>query len=205
VQPARDADAPTVAAADLDTLLLPDAQVADILSAPGMATRGTFTGIAQPDGDTFSDLGCAATMFNTMWTAYNGTGYSDAAARTLSEDGDQPAHAVNQAVVAFADSDAATRFVVRTTLGWDRCADVHLHITAPPPQPADDWFTLGFASTTGDIATVVNTSEGGEGYACARAITSRSNVVVDVYVCGNGITGTQSAGVVNAITRKMSR
>ncbi|WP_421843945.1 sensor domain-containing protein [Mycobacterium sp.] len=63
--------------------------------------------------------------------------------------------------------------------------------------------TRPFPSASGDTATVVNTAEGAEGYVCARAITSRSNVVIDVYVCGIGITATQPAAVVSAIANKM--
>ena len=125
------------------------------------------------------------------------------AGRKVRKRGDKSFDEVDQGAVAFPSADAATRFVVRTVLGWERCADVHLGVTDPPPDPVTVYFTLGFTSTRDDVATVVNTVEGGEGMGCARGITSRSNVVIDVYVCGQTITAAQPVAVVNAIADKM--
>lgn len=51
---------------------------------------------------------------------------------------------------------------------------------APPPNPMTLFYTLGFPSETGDVATVINVLEGGKGDACAHAIASHTNVVIDV-------------------------
>lgn len=199
-QSARDG-APSVASADLAALLVSDAQANDLVGAAGLSTYHTYTGITPPAGESFSEPECAQTLFNTMYTGYDGTGYTGAAGRKLGQRADRM-H-IDQGVVSYPDADAALRFVVRTVLGWHRCADVHLSDTEPPPDPGTVWFTLGFPSQSGDVATVVNTAEGGEGYACAHAIVSRSNVVIDVYVCGKDITAAAPVALVNAIANKM--
>lgn len=200
---ARDAGAPMVAPAGLERLLLSDAEMSGVLGVPGLSTYKPYTGITPPEGETYSDATCAETMYNTMWTAFDGSGYTGGAGRKISEPGDKPEHDVDQGVVSFPDADVASRFVVRTVLGWDRCADVHFSATTAGPNPRTDFYTLGFSSMSGDIATLINTAEGGEGYVLARAITSRSNVVIDVYVAGKAMTTDRAASVVKAIANKM--
>lgn len=203
MQSARDAKAPTVAPDGLDKLLLSDAEVRDVLGMPEVATYRSYAGVTGPQGETYSDPACAETTYNTMWTAYNGSGYSGGAGRNISEPGDKPAHNIDEGVVSFPSADAATRFVVRNVLAWDRCADMHFGTTDPPPKPSTEFYTLGFPRTTGDISTVLNTVEGGEGYVCARALTSRSNVVIDIYIGGKGVTTSQAVALLNAIANKM--
>jgi PknH-like extracellular domain len=194
-----------VAPADLEKLLLSDAQISDIVGVKGLVTFDAYKGLTPPQGETFSHPSCAETLLNTMWTAYNGSGYTGGAGRRVRELGDRPVHDIDQGVVAFPSADAATLFVNRTVVDWERCADVHFTGTSPPPDSGSQNYTLGFPTTTGGIPTVVNTAEGGEGYVCAHAITSRSNVVIDVYVCGNGATADQAVAVVKSIANEIPR
>lgn len=138
-----------------------------------------------------------------MWTAYNGTGYTGAVGRKVHEPGDKHPHEADQGVVVFPNADAATRFVVRTVLDWDRCADAHFSASYPGPTPGTDWYTLGFPLASDDISTVVATVEGGEGQTYAHAITSRSDVVIDVYAGGMAMTADKAMAVVKAIASKM--
>lgn len=205
-QSARDGGAATVAAGQLEPLLLSDGQIGEIVGTGGMATSQEYSGITAPQGESYSEPACAQTLFNTMYTGYEGTGYTGVAGRKVRRRGVRSFDEVDQGVVAFPSADAASRFVVRTVLGWERCADVHLGVSDPPPDhPVTVYFTLGFTSTRGDVATVVNTVEGGEGMVCAHAMASRSNVVIDVHVCGTAITGAQPAAVLNAIATKVAR
>ncbi len=66
-----------------------------------------------------------------------------------------------------------------------------------------DWYTVGFAQPSDNISTIVDTLEGGEGHTHGRAIASRSNVVIDVYVAGMAMTADKAVAVVNAIANKM--
>lgn len=198
-----------VAAESLDRMLLSENRIDEIVGG-GSARAGSggfiisqrYSLITPPQGESFSDPSCASTLYNTMYTGYAGSGYTGVAGRRLHED-PHPTHFIDEAVVAFPSADAAERFVVRTALGWERCADVHLSTSEPPPDPVTLFYTLGFPSVTGDVATVVNVLEGGEGKACAHAIASRANVVIDVHIGGPGITAAQPVSIVGAIAENM--
>ena len=200
---ARDSGAAVVAPADLDKLLVADAAMSDLVGVPDLVTFRSYTQITPPYGEVYSEPACAETLFNTMWTAYTGVGHTGTAGRKLAPPGKSVEHEIDEGVVSFPTADAATRFVVRTVIGWDRCGDHHLSERDPGPDTTPQFFTLGFVAMSGDIATVVNTLEGGQGQACGRAIAARSNVVIDVYVCGDNATAAQPVAVVNAIAAKM--
>lgn len=196
-----------VAADALDRLLLSDNRIGDIVGGTEHTAGGLvshrYAVIEPPRGESFSDPSCVSSLLNTMYTAYEGSGYNAVAGRTLHEAGPKPAHFIDEAVVAFPSADAAARFVVRTSLAWQRCADVHLSVREPAPDPVTFFYTLGFPSVSADVATVVNVLEGGEGDVCARAIASRANAVIDVNVRGSGITAAQPVAVVTAIAQNM--
>ncbi len=207
-QRARDAGAPVVAADGVDRLLLSENQIGEIVGGGARAAEGfvisrRYSVITQPQGESFSDPSCASSLYNTMYTSYAGSGYTAVAGRTLHEPGPHPTHDIDEAVVAFPSADVATRFVVRTSMAWQRCADVHLSTTEPPPDPVTLFYTLGFPSATGDVATVVNVLEGGQGKVCAHAIASRANVVIDVYIFGPKVTAAQPVAIVTAIAENM--
>lgn len=206
-QRARDAGAPVVAADALDRLLLSENRIGEIVAggdrAGGWIISHRYTVIEPPQGESFSDPSCASSLLTTMYTGYEGSGYTGVSGRNIEEPGPHPAHGIDEAVVAFPSADVAARFVIRTVLGWERCADVHLSASVPPPDPVTLFFTLGFPSATGDIATVVNVVEGGEGEVFAHAIASRANVVIDVHIRGSRVTAAQPAAVVRAIAENM--
>ncbi|MDP7707421.1 sensor domain-containing protein [Mycobacterium sp. TY815] len=200
---ARVGAAPTVTADGLDRLLLTEQQIGPAVGVSALLAGRSYTVIEPPRGESYTDPSCASTLFNTMYTGYEGSGYTAVAGRKLHESSAHHTHEIDEAVVAFPSADAAARFVVRTALDWERCFDIHLGVSNPHPDPVTVFYTLGFPSTSGDVATVVNTLEGGEGAVCAHAIASRSNVVIDVHVGGPDITAAQPVAVITAIAANM--
>jgi hypothetical protein len=199
----RDAKAPKVAPADLAKLLLSDQQVSDIVGVRGLTSFHPYSDIPPPVGETYSEPRCAEAIFNTEWPSYSGTGYTGAVGHKVGESDNGPPHEVDEAVVSFPDAAAASRFVVRTSLDFDRCGDVHFNEVYPPPKGETEYWTIGFAKTVDDIVTVVSTTEGGDGQACAKAITARSNVVIDVYLCAKDATAKIPVDLVNAIANNV--
>ncbi|MEE6140298.1 sensor domain-containing protein [Mycobacterium sp. 050128] len=203
---ARDSAAPTVAPTDLDKLLLSDEHISDIVGAGPLATFHTYSTITPADAsETFSDPSCAEAVWNTMWTAYDGSGYTGALGHGLREPGDRHTHSVDQGVVAFPTADAATLFVARVTLAWQHCADAHFSDTGPtgpPPNTRTDWYTVGYP-TISDISTLVIHPEGKGEQTNVRAITSRSNVVIDVAAQGPAMVTDKMVTIANAIAAKL--
>lgn len=200
---ASDSGAPTVTPAELGKLLVDDAAISDLVGRPGLVTYRNYSEIVQPSGEAYNEPACAETFYNTMWTAYNGVGHTGTAGRKLQPTDKKVPYQVDEGVVSLPSADAATRFVIRTVMGWDRCGDHHLSERDPGPDERPEFFTLGFTKMSGDIATVVNSLEGGEDLTNAHAIVARSNVVIDVYVVGEKVTATQPVALVNAIAAKM--
>lgn len=200
---ARDGAARMVVAADLEKLLLTDQQVQGIIGAPDVVSTRPYTGITPSQGEMYSDPGCAPAIWNTMFPVYDGSGYTGAVGRWVEEPGERWTHHVDQAVVSFPSADAAARFVVRVEMLWQRCADVHLSTVEPPPAHKRIWYTIGYPTITDDISTVVDYREGHEGLAEVRAITSRSNVVIDLDTEGFGMTAEQATALAKAIADKV--
>jgi hypothetical protein len=203
VQTPRDASAPKVAPADLAKLLLSDQQVSEIVGVAGMVSFHPYQDIPPPVGETYSEPRCAEALFNTEWPSYDGSGYTGALGHKVGEPGNRSAHEVDEGVVSFPDAGAATRFVIRTSLDFDRCADNHFSTTDPPPKPETNYYTIGFPKVVGDVVAITSTAEGADGYACAKAITSRSNVVIDVYFCAKDATTKTPIDLVNAIANNV--
>lgn len=199
------ASAPTVQAADLGRLLLSDAEMSETVGVPGLVGHDPYQKIMPPQGESYSDPSCAAALFNTMYTAYQGIAYTGAAGTKVGLPGDDAQHDTDQGVVSFRNADDASRFVTRTVLEWDRCADNRVSVTDNKPGAVPLTYTIGFATTTGNVSTLLDSPEGGDGYVCERAISSRSNVVIDVHMCGMDVKAEQAAAVVNGIADKMPR
>jgi hypothetical protein len=204
VQAPRDANTPKVAPGDLAKLLLSDQQVSDIVGAKGLVSFHPYEKIPPPAGESFSEPRCAEALFNTEWPSYDGSGYTGALGHKVGEPGNRSAHEVDEGVVSFPDAGAATRFVIRTSLDFDRCADNHFSTTDPPPKPETNYYTIGFPKVVGDVVAITSTAEGADGYACAKAITSRANVVIDVYFCAKDAMTKTPIDLVNAIANNVA-
>lgn len=201
---APDGAAPTVQPADLGTLLLSDQEMSEAIAVPGVVSHDPYEDIPPPQGESYSDPSCAGAIFNTMYTAYDGVDYTAAVGRKVGEPGDKWGLTdTDQGVVSFRSADAASRYVVRTQLDWDRCADKRVSQLDDAGDKTPQTYTIGYPTVTDDIPTLLISPEGGDGYICERAITSRSNVVIDVYVCTKNAQAEQAVAVVKSIANKM--
>ena len=53
------------------------------------------------------------------------------------------------------DADAASRYVTRTLINWDRCADKRVSGKSGPDDAVVTW-TIGFPTVTDDIPTLLS-------------------------------------------------
>lgn len=203
IQPPPGAGSPTVKPVDLDKLLLTDREMGAAIGAGTLITVDSYQTIQPSQGERYSDPSCAEDYSNTMFTAYDNSGYTGVAVRHIGEPGDRPVEVADESAVSFPSAAAAAGFVWRQVLDWDRCAGKHFSVTAAPPDQRIFRCTFGNPDSTGDIAKVVNEVEGGRGRTHARAIASRSNVVIDVDLPGLDMTAAKATAVVDGIARKM--
>ncbi|WP_123027305.1 sensor domain-containing protein [Mycolicibacterium stellerae] len=201
---AADGAAPAVAPADLGTLLLSDAEMSDAIAVPGLVSHDPYQELTPPQGESYSDPSCAGALFNTMYTAYDGIDYTGMVGRKVGAPGDEWGLTdTDQGVVSFRSADEASRYVVRTQLDWDRCSDKRVSVSENKDDKLPQTYTVGFPTVTDEIPTLLISPEAGDGYLCERAIASRSNVVIDVYVCADDVKAEQAVAVVNSIANKM--
>lgn len=200
---ATDTHAPVVAPADLQKLLLSDAEMSEAVAIPGLVRHDPYDEIPPPKGESYDDPTCIGAVFNTMYTAYEGIEYTGVAGTKVGEPGDKWGTTdTDQGVVSFRDADAASRYVARALIDWDRCADKRVSGKYGADSETETW-TIGFPTVTDDIPTLLISPEGGDGFVCERAITSRSNVIIDVYVCAENAQPEQAVAVVRSIADKM--
>jgi serine/threonine kinase PknH len=176
--------APMVAPERLDSILPTAADVNTIMGASGMQPAAPITHVTATTPVTLSNPDCVAALFVAQASVYQGSGYTAVSGQGLQEAGNNPAHAVAQAVVSFPSADLALAFVQTSVGKWRACAGQTM--TATMNGQNDRWT---FANLVGDAPaiTLISTAEGYNGYACQHALRAVVNVVIDVNACARPI------------------
>jgi hypothetical protein len=97
----------------------------------------------------------------------------------VQEPGENATHLVNQAVVLFPLANDAVAFFTTSAQRWPAC---HRYTATFPGQPDLLW-TLGAVSNANATLSSYQSQEGGNGWACQRALTVANNVAIDVIAC----------------------
>lgn len=170
---------PPVAEAALDGLLLSPAEINAAVSATGMTVTDTSAKIDDHSADV-SNKDCLATYGPGEPSVYAGSGASATRAQLLKDgaDGSQTQHAVFQTVVSFSSADQAAVFFAASSKRWPACSNLRYTIT-----DLGMW-DVGPVSNTNGTLSATETREGGQGWACQRALTVSNNVAIDITACG---------------------
>jgi PknH-like protein len=191
---------PDLGAAQLADVLLDAQAVNQLMGVNTMAELRTYDQMPGDDG-TYSDAACAGAVFNTVQAAYQGSGYVATKGAQLSDTGGK--HYVDQGVVAYGSGADARKFLAAAQNSWHRCVGRHVTYRAKNDRPIT--WTIRVPITADGITVAVVDQEAGEEYACAHGITAKSNVVIDVSACSNGMAnqGPKIArALINAIAGK---
>lgn len=186
----------------LPTLLLSAGELGQTIGAPALKAGTTFDAMESMSTLTLSEPRCSPVIFGVFDEQYRGSGYRGLAG-VLSNQPDGPlGPSASESVLTFDDAGAAARLVDSQQAKWDWCTDRPLSVTADNGVLV--WVAAP-AQTINGVATVARTLEGGQGYGCARALASRSNVVADVDVCNPDAStaAEHAAAVVNKILDKV--
>ncbi|OBF55452.1 hypothetical protein A5756_12210 [Mycobacterium sp. 852002-53434_SCH5985345] len=134
--------------------------------------------------------------------SYQGSGWTAVRVQELKDHRDRADHIAYQAVVAFPGAMAAHDFYASQVTGWANCDNrrVDLH---DPSDPNPHYWSLTKASVEDGVLAITRVQEeGGEGWACQRALTTANNVVVDVSACADHI-GDRGAQIAKRIAKKI--
>ncbi|MGB3484365.1 MAG: sensor domain-containing protein [Mycobacterium sp.] len=185
---------------DLPQLLLKPTEFDRILGTSHMAVSDTSERAVDLDPGQIvtGDAGCLGAAFSAMSSVYRGTGYVTALGQRVTEPSNRARHIAFQFVALYPGARGAERFRRESEQTWRACAGKP--VSLKQSDSVTDTWTIGDAVTTADdIVAVVNMQEGGDGWACSRALGARANVVVDVAACGTGVDVQTSAAIVGEI------
>lgn len=181
--PTKSAAAPTpppppppslVSDATLPTLLPDPAQVAQVMGTTVMdpidklSGPGMYTDNADP-------AQCVGLVIPAAKNAYAGSGWRATYVQALHDQSNR----VFDGVTTFPAASSAGNFVTQQELAWQGCRFAPV-VLGPEHDKPITW-TIQDVSRQGDTVTARISAQGG--LSCQRALTSKSNVVIDVSAC----------------------
>jgi serine/threonine kinase PknH len=193
---------PTVAPAQLNSLLLSPAQLDAYFSTSGIAVTKTRTDpLDLGPEDTLSDQQCLGALMAFRNPTYKSSGYT-ANVRQKLDKGGNPGIGVIQGAVLFASAEQATQFVFSQYTQWSGCAGKTV------TQKTDDGktFSWRFHEVTGAPPKIalVHDSTDNLGATCQHVLSAVSNVVIDVSACASQLTN-QASQIATDMAAKVPR
>jgi hypothetical protein len=194
-----------VAVSALDGLLLDAGQINAALGATSM--KVWFAANAMWDwGSGVDDKSCLAidgpaqdqVYVNSGWTAMRGQRLDDSV-----DDSKKRDHYAIQAVIAYPSTHEANAFYDSSEQSWSACSNRRFS-DATPGQPDTVWTVSGLTTDNGTLSTS-QVQEGGDGWACQRALTVRNNVAIDIVACAFNQSGGPAVDVANQIAAKVAK
>ncbi|OBK46775.1 sensor domain-containing protein [Mycobacterium sp. 1081908.1] len=195
---------PPILTPRLGDLLLSAGDVNSVGHTRGMTLRTPIAKMGHAE-DLVSNPSCldayspiqAAAYQGSNWTAVQGQILDDAASPA-----DPIKHALVQALVAFRDADSAQQYFGQAKPRWSACANRPLTVNRPGRSPVR--WTFGDLAATDSTLSILQTEEGGGGFACHRAMGLANNVIIDALWCGTD-TSNQAGQVVGKIAAAISQ
>lgn len=183
---------------DLPKLIPTLPELSAAVNSAQLTKTGTVTGIEPlPENFILSEPNCVSVMSPGLESTYRGSGYLGAYG--LAANGG----VVDAVAVAFLSAKAADRLADAQTDKWKRCTDKTFTANVGD-QPPVNWIVSGPTRSYG-VAVLLRIQEGGGGFACARGMAARANVVADVLICNpdQAVVEHQASRVVNMILDKI--
>ncbi|OBH75528.1 serine/threonine protein kinase [Mycobacterium scrofulaceum] len=176
--------APTVAPAQLDSLMLPVDQINALVGTTGIVVEGSTREMTDPDPtSTVSDDKCTGAFIGLQTRTYKSSGYTAMLAQVMKKPQGDPAYVVVQGAVIFASADQARGFVNNQWPQWRDCGGKT--VTQLGDKGSLQWTFGQISGNPPNIAiqhTLANSL-----VVCQHVLEAASNVVFDVDVCGLGI------------------
>jgi hypothetical protein len=165
----------------INALLPTEKATADVVGDPHIKILGTTRAIEAFPDSFISDPACFAVLFEAAEPAYRDSGYGPVRGYTLLEPDGEREHSIGEAVVLFHTPLDADKLVSRIAASWSTCANTL--VTVHPTETGPQNYLVESPKVLDDVNTLFSSLEGGAGWGCSHAITSRLNVVIDVRVC----------------------
>lgn len=192
-----------VSGADLETLLLDDADIARLTAAPGLRTVEAYAQMPDPDGRTYSDAVCGGAISSASTTTYPGGDVTGVRGHRLNDGVDTAAartRSVDQAVIAFPAASAAREFVAAARTGWASCAGAAVETR---DTAAATLWRVGQPRYTDGVLSVTATHA--SGWVTEHAIAAAGGVVIDVSVTSADAGADRAGTIVRSIASRIAQ
>jgi hypothetical protein len=182
-------------------LLLGVEEVRAILGGRDLVAEGPYTqGPAGADTPT-AHQSCAAAADSLTQLPDRGSGFVMRRGRTMTDaEGATQKRWVEEAALEFENPAQAAQFVDEVGRRWRNCAHTTLKLDYPDHEQQWTFGDVGYSSDDG-LVVVSSTVVGDPPRQCSHALAAKSNVVVDVQMCGSQ-PPTQATAVLDAIRNK---
>ncbi|TLH56922.1 sensor domain-containing protein [Mycolicibacterium aubagnense] len=184
--------------------LMPEAnQVSATVNVPNLGISESHDSLSLLPDDYVSDMTCVGAVADAAIQPYSESPVVLVRTQDYAPaDGSARFSAITSAILYETAQDARDQ-VTATTKGWQGCSGKSVQVKTVPPAT----YVIGAPAAAGDVQTLVNnrTVPPEPGGNCGRGISSRSNLVIDVTVCGGdpAVVGATAAALVNLIAGKV--
>ncbi len=190
---------PMVAPAQLNSILLSPAQVDTTLGTSGMQQMVIKTEMDTSPA-TLSNPACYGAFYVADARVYANSAYTGVNYTVLQ--GKSSQLGITQAAVTFPSAEQATDFMTSSASAWRACGGQ----TVIDNQGDGNSGTWTFGNLTGAIPkiAIVHSLQGAGGWTCEHALSTVSNVVLDVVACGPAV-GDQASRVAAAMAANVPK
>lgn len=179
----------------LKDFLLPSAQINEMMDATEMKSPAEHVGLSD-DSASMEPRECLPVDGAAQAKVYAGSGFMAVREQTL-RDGDNFTHYAQQAVVLFPSAKQANAFFADSAKQWPRCEE-YKHL-----QSGTEWEIGVMTNLDGMLNSIAAQRDAGaDGWACARALTAKNNVIIDINTCSTDPGGT-AAEIAEKIAAKV--
>lgn len=172
---------PTATGPQAQAQLLTVEEVNGILRGDGLIVN-EYTQLPQGDTSPSSSRNCAGAVDSTAQPAYRDSGFITRYVRELTPQPTSSGRRVIESVIDFDTPHHADDFIQATKSTWRECAHTGVSLSG---RGSTENYTLGDFAEAGDIAIISVSSADDPPTDCSHALAAKSNVVVDVNVCGS--------------------
>jgi serine/threonine-protein kinase len=193
---------PTIAPAQLNSILLSPAQVDAYFWDTGIVVDHNVTEMRDPDpGNTLSDPQCLGVLIGFQTSTYKSSGYTAMLAQLMKKPQSNPGIVVVQGAVIFASAEQAIGFVAAQQGMWQGCAGKA--VTQTQPGKSIPWKFHDVTGNPPKIALLHDAADG-TGVTCQRVLNAVSNLVLDINACGPQVTN-QASQIATDMAAKVSK
>jgi len=169
---------------NLTDMMLSPETVAAVIDAGSMRVAASATAMADSSAQV-APAQCLSAWGPGEQQSYAGSGYTGVKTQVLATGGADPTHVVNQTVVSFPTSADAEQYLTHTAASWTACANHDIDYTEASGDHKP--WTIGKPSIDTEKTVIEVTQAAKDGRsACERAITMKTNIVIDVLACTAG-------------------